>query len=296
MMKTFKNEYTLTSYAKVQRLYQQTLRQSHYTNLAYTVLSVYKFALHSFNSVPKLKNMTLLSFSLNKKPSTRYLLFTHFLFNWFHKQQAIVNWGANSNFWSANVYNSELWFYLLRYNFLANLKVFPFVPTVQWRQFYPRRTFLLPWTRLLVKEDLPLPFEDYLTLEFSDYYRLGVQLNCQLPTNLPAWYSKVFTLRSHHFPVVYEKKILPLLYAFSLVPFKVPYLFDELRTARFSMDTRKKRLLHVFKTLLKMGRQRQLLTEYVVIYRLQEQLEMLPKVSPAADFVKEKWSKYFKLF
>jgi hypothetical protein len=286
---------------KTQRLYRQILCQNHYTQLPYSVNAIYKFALVTPQHVPQLKSVNWSAFMVNKvtalnnkKPTARHQLLLHFLFTWFHKQSLTLNWHSSANQWWGSSHNTDLWFYLLRYNFLANLRIYPFVPTTAWGNLHPRQLTGLAWARLLDTSDLPLPLEDYLSLEFAEQYRLGFRLRCSLPAKtLPRWYTKVFTLRSHHYPTVYEPKLLPILQGLSLVPLKTPYLFDELATARFSMDTRKKRLLMIFKALLKMGRQRTLITEYAVAYRLKEQLYTLVDRSEAAQFFQTRWYSYF---
>lgn len=279
---------------KTQRLYRQTIRQSQFTNLPYTVMALYKFALLSTSDVPKVKAVNWLAFTIKKKPYNRYQIFTHFLFNWFTKQLlSNTHWESGSQQWRGTASNSNLSFYLLRYNFFPHQKLYPFVPTTGWSSLYPRQTALLNLPAHLSYHDLPFPFEDYFTLEFADFYRLGFQVRSSLNRLAPRWYSKVFLLRSFHYPVVYDVKQLPVLHALSLVPLKVPYVFDELATARFSMDTRKKRLLMVFKAFLKIGRHRSVLTEYNLQYRLKEQLFVLSESSPAAQFFLDKWLDYF---
>jgi hypothetical protein len=287
---------------KTQRLYRQILCQTHYTRLPYSVQAIYKFALVAPQHVPQVKSLNWAAFMVpkvtalqSKKPTMRHQLLLHFLFTWFNKQLLNTNWHSTAQQWGGSAPTSEgLWFYLLRYNFLTSLRIYPFVPTQAWGHLHPRQLTGLSWARLLDSTDLPLPFEDYLNLEFAESYRLGFRLRCSLPTAaLPRWYTKVFTLRSHHYPTVYEPKLLPVLQGLSLVPLKTPYLFDELATARFSMDTRKKRLLMIFKALLKMGRQRSLITEYAIQYRLKEQLYDLVERSEAAQFFQTRWYSYF---
>jgi hypothetical protein len=284
---------------KTQRLYRQVLCQAQYTQLPYSVQAIYKFALVDAQQVPQVKALTWAAFRVEpagvfntKKPARQHQLWLHFLFSWFQKQLLPVEWHSTAEQWQATAAPAGLGFYLLRYNFLAQARVYPFVPTANWAQLHPRQLTSLPWTRLLDWTDLPLPLEDYLTLE-AEQYRCGFRLRCHVPTTLPRWYTKVFTLRSHHYPTVYEPKLLPVLQGLSLVPLKTPYLFDELATARFSMDTRKKRLLMIFKALLKLGRQRKLITEYALAYRLHEQLYSLAEQSPAAHFFQTRWFSYF---
>ena len=277
----------------INQVYRQNLRQSQYTKLAYLVLHLYKFALPSSRNVAQVKSISWTAFAIYKKPNPRHQLLTHFLFTWFHKQLlTVTNWHGTNRQWQGHRGGADVWFYLLRYNIFTRLGVYPFVPTTRWASFNPRQLALLPWSRLASVEELPLPWEDYLNLEWSEYYRLGFQLRCFLPSSLPRWYTKVFTLRSYHYPVVYNTKSLFMLQSFRMVPLKQTFLFDELETARFSLTRRKKRLLKVFKTLLRLGRSRRLVTEFAILYRLQEQLQLEEDFSPAADFFQVKWEEY----
>jgi len=177
---------------------------------------------------------------------------------------------------------------------MATLGLYPFVPTTQWRDVNPSQTFLLPWTKLTnLTTDLPLFLEDYLELEFEEFYRLGFQIRTHLPMGLPRRYGKTYILRTHHFPTLYNYGTLSMVELFSKVPLKNDFFFDDLATARYSIMTAyKKQLLAVFKTFIKLGRRPQLITEYSILYRLKQQLYLKAGLSEAADFFQSKWEYY----
>jgi hypothetical protein len=276
------------------QLYAQILCQGTFTHTYYTVLTIYKFFFNNTQQLPKVKSTNLVAFNLNKKAHKRHYLLTHLLFTWFNKQLTNESWQGGSQQWQGLFTNAALGFYLLRYRYLSTLGIYPFVPTAQWREVNPSQIFLLPWTKLSnLTTDLPLFLEDYLELEFEEFYRLGFQIRTHLPTGLPRWYGKTYLLRTHHFPVLYNYTTLPMVELFSKVPLKNNFFFDDLATARYSIMTAyKKQLLAVFKTFIKLGRRPQLITEYPILYRLKQQLYLKAGVSEAADFFQSKWEYY----
>lgn len=275
------------------RLFEQLLCQRHYTRGAYTQMAVYKFFLPQVQRVPRLTGITFQAFTLNKRAISRFQRFNHYLFLLFHQQQVELQWLRLGELWQAVPSNPELFSYLLRYQWLAYLNVFPFVPNEEWRKYHPRQTWALPWLEYLpVLEDFPLIIEDYLFLEFENQYRLTTRLFVHKDPALPKWYAKVFALRRLHYPVTYNpKRHLPLLTVLRQFPLTTPLTFDHVASGgKRNVDWGKKRLLKTYMTLLKLRKTPRLITEYAINYRLNEQLTLSEDERPAATHFQFKWA------
>jgi hypothetical protein len=181
------------------RLYTQVVCQSKYSKLPYKNVTLQKFGLNSSNIAPVFKSVSWYTSINAKKVSSAEQLFSHFLLMWFNKQSHVATWYNPSKSWLTTTTNH--YFYLLRYKFFNYIGVHPFVPIEKWASLNPRKTALFAWESTFITEDLPLPLEDYLTLE-GPKYRLAYEIRLNLNKLLPGWYSKVFALRAHHYPVV----------------------------------------------------------------------------------------------
>ena len=272
-----------------QRLYAQALRQRQYTNLQYAILTFYKFCPDKKENVNELKRLRFSISTTRQNITANYQLLVHLLFFWFSKQSFNIAWSSTANQWQC-LPNKNLWFYLLRYNFLSQLVIYPFVPTLQWGKYLSAQTAILPWEQLLDTSRLPEFLEDYYELE--DYKKIQLSFNLQMlkANTLSKHYNEVFFFRAHHYPTALNRKNLKILHALSLVPLKQPYIFDDLATARYSMDARKKRMLFVFRQFFFTLKYKRLITEYQIYYRIKEQFS-LTQVSYAADFFSKKWQK-----
>jgi hypothetical protein len=270
-----------------QRLYAQALRQRRYTNLQYAILTFYKFCPDKKENVNDLKKLRFAMSTTRQNTTPNYQLLIHFLFFWFSKQAFNISWSSTANQWQC-LPDKTLWFYLLRYNFLSRLNIYPFVPTIQWGKYMSSQTAILPWEQLLDTAQLPSFLEDYY--ELDDYKKTQLSFNLQMvkANTLSKRYNEVFFFRAHHYPTALNLKNLKVLHALSLVPLKQPYIFDDLATARYSMDARKKRMLFVFRQFFFALKYKRLITEYQIYWRIKEQFN-LTQVSAAASFFSKKW-------
>lgn len=275
--------------SSTQRLYRQELCQSQYTKLQFIVLYIRKFLVAENSSRPAVRNATWVSFINKKAPTANHQLLALFLLLWYGGlRHQTVAWGVTSKQWHL-ASNPAINFYLLRYAVLPQMDIHYFVPSREkWSSVNPAHTSLITWQKFLQIEDgeFPIAMEDYFEVEES-FYHIGFQLRCFLPSVGAPRYLKAFLLRAQHYPTVYEPADLFMLEALSLIPHNQVCLFDEISTARYSITPRKKRLLTVYKIMLKFGRSKKAVVEHSIKTRLIEQLTL--QNSPAADFFQHKW-------
>jgi hypothetical protein len=273
------------------RVYAQVLRQKRYTALPHAVLCLQKFGAPERTWVPAVRQVSWAAGTQRPKLPRRHLLLIHLLLTWLTKQAAPLVWHPGRRVWSSTSDHGELVFYELRYRMLPLAKHYPFVPTLAWRKINPRALALFPAFRSLTLTPFPLFVREFLQIFTADNNRFSFSIRCRLPVPLPPWYSKVLTLRTHHYPVVYDKKTLRLLVRLSLTPLKEGLVFDEI-TGKHN-TARKARLAYIFKTLLGLGRKRAVVVEPAVYWRIVEQMQKLPGQSTGADFFQKKWFAYF---
>ena len=146
--------------ASTQRIYAQALRQRQYTNLQYAILTFYKFCPDKKEEINELKQLRFAMSTTRQNAVASYQLLIHFLFFWLSKQTFNISWSSTANQWQA-LPEQSLWFYMLRYNFLARLGIYSFVPTLQWGKYLSSQTAILPWEQLLDTAQLPSFLEEY---------------------------------------------------------------------------------------------------------------------------------------